>query len=208
MFRNRLRGYIDTAPTKEKRSLLSQLRAGTRAAHAAVDATTDLDRRLATRAGYADLVGDLYALHAGFEAALAASPGLQGALPGIDLQAGRSPLIERDLHALGRRSPVPVATGMTIDEPATALGCLYVIEGSARGGAVIAARAAATLGDDIPRAGIAGGPPAAAKARWAALSGEIDRAGDALDANARRRALNAALATFSAFEHRLTLTGS
>lgn len=191
-------------PAVATRSLLAELRAGTRDAHASAEAAARIDRRLATRAGYAALLGDLHALHAGFEADLDATPGLQDALPGIDLRGRRrAPLIARDLHALGHPVPTPAATGVAIDGPHAALGCLYVLEGSARGGAVIAARAAASLGADVPREGIAGGPPAVAAARWTALTDSLDRVGTGLDAAGRRRVLHAALGTFAAFRRRL-----
>ena len=183
-------------------SLLDELRSGTAAAHARVESRAGIERRLARPGGYASLLADLHALHAGFEDLLAAVPG-PDAMPPALLRPGRARLLARDLEALGHAPAAPQPPAVRIEGTAAALGCLYVLEGSARGGAVIAAAARRRLGAGVPCDGLTGGGPAAARARWALLAATLEAFGAAVGPAERGEAVRAALGTFAAFEQRL-----
>ncbi len=148
------------------------LKDGTAALHAAVERTPLSRRVLAPDVTLAD-----------YGAFLAATVRVLSPLAGrlaADADDGLGPLvaaIEADLADLGVTAgpPLPPQFGPTADTPAGRLGALYVAEGSAMGGAVIAAHLRRRLGE-----------PAVAASRY------LGRARD--DAGARWRAWKAAAA--------------
>lgn len=197
-------------PTITTPDLITDLRASTRALHAQIEAAVDIESRLATGSGYAALLAGLHGLHAGFEDALASVPGLARVRPPIDLGARRrSPLLAADLTELGVAVPAtaPIPADAVPGDVAGALGCLYVLEGSARGGAVIAAMAVERFGPTVARRGLEGDDPVAARVRWHGLLATLAAYGAESDEDERGRVIAAAQATFRAFEAGLTPQG-
>jgi heme oxygenase len=135
-------------------SLLTRLRQATGPQHEAVEALLKLDGEIA---------GPHYRrVLAGFALFLSAwEPAVRAALPG-DLQdwfdaRSRLGFLRQDLQALAVASPpasVGIVGALAIATPAEALGSMYVLEGSALGGQLIARTVARTLGL-TPQAGAA-----------------------------------------------------
>jgi heme oxygenase len=134
-------------------SFPQQLRAATADLHAAVEVVADLPGSVETVGDYGDLLSAFYAAHLRIEAAVEVRGSEQdwGDL-GIDVAGGRQlDLLTEDLVALGltpepRRSTEPV-----LNNPAEALGCVYVVEGSAIGRRILAPLLKKRLGD-VPSA--------------------------------------------------------
>jgi heme oxygenase len=130
--------------------LAAVLRERTRDAHEAVEAAFALDARLADRASYARLLLILRGVHLPAERMLARTEGWADLRPRIDpASRARAAALDDDLRLLG------VAAGDVPADPAGVslahgLGCLYVLEGSALGGQIIARVARRRLGDDVP----------------------------------------------------------
>lgn len=171
------------------------LRARTRAAHAHVETRVDAGARLRDRAAYRAWLELLLGFHT------AADPMLEerfGELP----PSGRRARLARDLTALGASATevaaVPAMDAAALPGPAGAAGVLYVVEGSALGGAVLGRRARAALGVTALSGGAfftGGGSPAP---RWRAVGAVLqERLGDAA---ALDDAVAGALGAFSAFE--------
>jgi heme oxygenase len=134
-------------------SLYERLRAATQPLHGELEEAVDIAERLKSREGYARHLVGLYRAHAAIEAALQAldfSPfGFVYPCP------YRSALLEDDLVVLGypadalRRVEPPQPPQLkTI--PA-GLGCLYVVEGSAKGARAILPAISSSLGLDAKR---------------------------------------------------------
>lgn len=146
-----------TPSEPQAEAALAALRRATRERHAAVDQLLDL-QRLTQRACYGRVLQVFEAFLAPWEQAVAA------ALPAEAdwlQQRSRLPMLRRDVAALGlpalARMPAPV---LLPSRPA-AWGSLYVVEGSALGGQVIArALGAAGIGPDSGAAYFHGWGPA------------------------------------------------
>ncbi len=129
--------------------LLERVRRETSGLHQDVEAATKLPGSVVTREDYVHLVRGLYGIHIAVEERLADPLLAQGWLEiGITLPAHRrSHLLSEDLDALGA-SPEEAAVQLTqLTGIGEALGCLYVVEGSALGGRVLAPAFRAVLGD-------------------------------------------------------------
>jgi len=112
-----------------------RLRDATRAPHLRLEERTDILARVADRASRAAVVQAFSRFHAELEAV--AAPWLSG-LPGLDFHARRrTPVLERDLAALGVAGAPPVASDLAAGSVGEALGLMYVAEGSTLGGRVI-----------------------------------------------------------------------
>ena len=131
---------------------LLQLRAGTQADHARMEA---LPRMRAVRGdaasleGYAELLALFYGYHEPIERRLAASSAW--ARHGFDFQARRKlALIARDLRHLGWSeaaiAALPRHTPPDLPCDGAALGCLYVLEGATLGAQLLARHVAERLG--------------------------------------------------------------
>jgi heme oxygenase len=133
-----------------KESLHERLRAATRPLHEELEQAVRIGERLETRAGYVSHLLQLWRLHTSVETAL------------LDLDfspAGfvypfpyRAALLEADLAFLGMSStrlttlPLPPAPGLS--SLAAGLGCIYVVEGSAKGARAILPDIKAAFGFD------------------------------------------------------------
>jgi heme oxygenase (biliverdin-IX-beta and delta-forming) len=183
--------------------LSARLRASTHMVHAATESAFRLDRWLADRDSYADLLTLLRGFHGAAESALARITGWDVLAPSIDLAARRRAFrIDQDLAELGRPGPAPVRVravdSMRLTSVADGLGCLYVIEGSSLGGRLIAARARAVLGPRLPTAFFAD-PDRNTGQDWNALRASLDAFGEDADAASNRGVIDAAHRTFVAF---------
>jgi heme oxygenase len=174
------------------------LRDRTRGAHERVEARVDAPARLADRSAYRSWLDLLLGFHAATDAVLEIAFAETGLPP-----SGRVQRLRRDLAALGASAAeiaaVPQLDPAWIAGGASACGTLYVVEGSALGGAVLGRQARAEL-DVTPLSGAAffsgAGSPAP---RWRAVCAVLDdRLGD--DDDARVVAVGGALAAFAAFE--------
>lgn len=130
--------------------LLSELRRRTREHHAAIEALLALDE-VPGRARYGAILCGFDAFMRPWEAAVrrALPPRLQ---PWFDARQ-RAPLLRADLAHLGLKTPAPLerrgaqaVAALPLADLAQALGSMYVIEGSALGGQVIAPRLQRGLG--------------------------------------------------------------
>jgi heme oxygenase len=177
-------------------SLHQRLRAATAAAHEDLERSLGWEARVATVAGYRDLLARFRGFHAVYE------PAIGAALADEAFFAPRRRLarLDADLRHLGvatdldalSRPPAP-----TLTEPGAAIGALYVLEGSTLGGQMIGRRIAALHGFDAEtgcRYYLAHGSRTGAM--WAAFRARLDALADGPEAEAA--AIGAANATFDA----------
>ncbi len=157
-----------------------------------------------TRAAYARLLLRLLGLHAQCERRMEAhlgSPLL--AWQDIGQRRARSARLRDDLCHLGvgfaamataETADVPLPP---IESPAAALGCAWVVEGSALGGRVLARRFSALADASWASAGLFFRPPPRQQDRWAACCAAVeDCGGDLAQVEAMTKA---AVGTFAAF---------
>ena len=169
------------------------LRDATRPHHERVEAAVDLPARTRDRATYRALLASLYSLFGPLEEQLAGLPWREA---GLDFAAHRrAHLLRADIADLGGapEAVAPAALPRT-DGLAAGLGALYVLEGSALGGKIIAREAEAALGlGGVGTSFFRGGDGAT----WRAFGRALDAALDTPDRF--RRARHAAEQTFDAF---------
>ncbi len=128
---------------------LARLRAACVPAHRALESDGVFARILAPDVGLADyrcLLHTWQGFLSGAEPALRAALTRQGLMPAY---LARMPRLEADLAALGWTRLAPSPAPPVIDSRGRALGLLYVLEGSALGGRVIARHLARTLGPAV-----------------------------------------------------------
>ena len=190
-----------TNPAPASNPLLDALRARTEDDHRRTEDAVDIDAHLADRNLYRRLLERFWGFYAPLEAALAAVAWPDGTAPaGIGAKA---PLLAADLKALGATDPgaLPLCTDLPpVRHWGEAIGCHYVLEGSALGGRVILKR--------MRREAEAGGEalPAAFFSAYGDATGEHWRAfcsflrSHSGDGDVLARAPAAAAATFSALE--------
>ncbi len=180
--------------------LSAQLREQTRAAHVAAELAFALDERLTGRGTYAALLLALRGFYRPLETALVDVPGWDRLSPVVDVRARcRAARLDEDLGRLGwdgGRS-ARVMTPPAFASLAQALGCLYVLEGSALGGQIVARQARRTLGDDVPVGFFASAGRVALSADWRTLQAALDAFG-AADSAIRPTVVAAAQETFDA----------
>ncbi|WP_201836331.1 biliverdin-producing heme oxygenase [Microvirga zambiensis] len=128
-------------------TLLERLKIETRPAHDRIEAAIDLDRRIASRDAYRDLLSRFYGFHRAWES--------DAADVARDHSFFRSrcktQLLEKDLAALGLEpeeiEALPQCSPlMPLPAPEAVLGSMYVVEGSTLGGAIIAREVERKLG--------------------------------------------------------------
>ena len=189
--------------------LARHLREATRDAHRDAEEAFDLDSRTASRREYAGLLLALHAFHSCAEQRLRAVDGWDALGPPVDLAAReRASLLEQDLAHLG----VPVSppafpvTLPSLESLPAALGCLYVLEGSRLGGALVARRAVSALGADLPVTFFSsGGRPTGAD--WRSFQRSLDGFGATAGDGGAGAAVATARHTFSAFVECLRTRG-
>jgi len=194
-------------------ALLSRLRAETHAAHDRIENLPELcclmAPDLSTRA-YVQALSGLHAFHGrvmaslprvpdGFLAPLVAQGDIEA--PGAHtLQALAEDLLWFGLPTPGR---MPAISGL--HDAASALGALYVAEGSALGARVIGRAVALSLGVSPGKGGsFFCGPTAdVARLRWRSFCAVLARAEPCLDADGTARVIAGALATFAGLAYTL-----
>lgn len=119
--------------------LLQRLRAETAEAHASLEAALDILAEPLRQDRFARLLERFWGFHAAWEPALARALGDDAFLA----PRGKLALLQRDLVALGRtadqieRLPLCLEAARLTADHGSALGSLYVMEGSTLGGQVI-----------------------------------------------------------------------
>ena len=128
-------------------TLLKRLKVETREAHDRIEAAIDLERRIASRDAYRDLLARFYGFHMAWESEAAA------VAPDRDFFQSRckTQLLARDLETLGLGSDDIIRLPrcqplMPLPAPEAVLGSMYVVEGSTLGGAIIAREVENRLG--------------------------------------------------------------
>ena len=121
-------------------SFPQQLQAATADLHGAVEAVADRPGSVQTLGDYSDLLSALYVAHHQLEATLAVPLWDEDwSELGIDFGAHRRlDRLTEDLQALGRLPDPGPPVDLVLSSPAEALGCAYVVEGSAIGPRVLA----------------------------------------------------------------------
>ena len=127
-------------PQLASATMRERLRAETAALHAEVERCLDLAAQLRSVDSYANLLATLFGYHEPLERAAAGAPTPE---PPLGFSPwGRAALLARDLRAL---RPYAEVSGVrrcarlpALDRPEHVTGCVYVVEGSALGGQVIA----------------------------------------------------------------------
>ncbi len=169
---------------------MAELKERTRGRHHAIEALVDIERRVATRAGYRELLVAFHRFHAAFEPALRAIEPLFIGLGDLEERA-KLPLLRADLAALGAApDPRPLVLPQ-LDGLDAALGALYVTEGATLGGAQISRIAAREVGTEA--LAFFGSYGARRGTMWRAFGRAVDR--HVVD---RDRAVRAAEDTFDA----------
>jgi diguanylate cyclase (GGDEF)-like protein len=189
-------------------ALSAQLRARTRVAHQAVEGALALDQALADRRAYGHLLAALRGFYAPLEVALENVTGWDDLTPPIDLRRRRrAALLDDDVRRLGVQGREDATQRVGTDRPAdlaaigtlaAGLGCLYVLEGSALGGRIVAQRARAELGQDLPVSFFASTARADLSGDWRALRAALDAFGASRGRIAAEETTDAALRTFAA----------
>jgi len=190
-----------------------QLRTETRPAHVAVEALFALEARLHNWITYASLLVMLRDFYGPAEDALARLRGWDQLRPSIDLHGRRrAGLIDDDLGvlaaagvpALDAPDPVTCELGSLAD----GLGCLYVLEGSALGGRIVARRARLALGTGLPVAFFTGAGRSDLRATWSSLVRTIDTFGAQQPIGVRSAVVDAAQVAFVSLGDRLAFQGA
>lgn len=120
--------------------LSARLKSETHATHDRLDRSIMDAASFASLDGYRRFLRVQCAFHGEIDA-LYADPALQALLPGL-AERRRLPLIQADLADIGEGESMPAASVQPIADPATALGWLYVAEGSNLGAALLRKEAA------------------------------------------------------------------
>lgn len=128
-------------------TLLERLKRETRSAHDRIEKALDLDRRIATREAYTNLLIRFYGFHSAWENAAAVIASDRCFFE----SRCKARLLVKDLEALGvpRQDVIRLPQCdplMPLPSPTAVLGSMYVVEGSTLGGAIIAREVELKLG--------------------------------------------------------------
>jgi heme oxygenase (biliverdin-IX-beta and delta-forming) len=126
-----------------------RLRTETAEWHDHVESVADLPGSISTRDEYVSMLSRLYQLHSPLEAELAAPRFRRGwRSVGVEMSVHRrAHLLADDLMGLGATTPTRSPATAPWATFARALGCLYVLEGSALGGRTVAQFVRAAIGE-------------------------------------------------------------
>ncbi|MDO9353133.1 MAG: biliverdin-producing heme oxygenase [Solirubrobacteraceae bacterium] len=175
---------------------MESLRAATRERHTRIEARVDAENSFASIGTYREFLTRLYGFHAPFSLKLEAR---SSAFPELLPLPPRADLLALDLLVLGTEaSTLPVCTDLpTFASDAEAVGGLYVVEGSALGGAVLARLAGRKLelDQDTGTAFLSGSE--GLSARWKLLIARIDSTAEQHGADG---IIDGACRTFDAME--------
>lgn len=177
---------------------LSQwLKTETHDAHALLDGTIMARAGFASREGYCRFLAVQHRFHADI-AGLYADPGLAALIPGLAAR-DRSAAIAADLADLAAGQPDIAPAPAPADDLPTALGWLYVAEGSKLGGALLRKEAAALGLSDSHGARHLAPAPGGPAAHWRAFTGALDAV--VLHDDERSRAVAGARSAFARFQN-------
>lgn len=155
--------------------LTAELRDRTRDLHAALDAALPLMSPTLTRDEYAQTIARMHAWWSPTERR--AHEILRAGAFDVPLRE-RTPALAADLDAIGNPPPEGADTMAlpALDSLERAIGCLYVLEGSALGGQFISRHVAQALGlTGASGCSFFSGDPADVGRRWREVCGAIDR---------------------------------
>ena len=183
--------------------LLEQLRAGTREAHDRIEAIPGLGILLApglSAGAYIAALKALYAFQSGMHKRL---PKLLDGVAGLNWpDADVLRALEDDLVWFGAALPRPAAPPRSINDSCTALGALYLLEGSQLGGRVIGKSVVKSLSVSPGRGGsfFCGRTADNARQRWQEFCTVLAQEGARLDASGCARVVSGASASFAFLE--------
>jgi heme oxygenase len=128
-------------------TLLERLKTETRPAHDRIEEAMDLDRRIASRDSYKNLLIRFYGFHNAWEKAA----GTVASDRAFFERRCKTTLLSKDLVALGLNEDDIIRLPqcdplMPLPSSAAVLGSMYVVEGSTLGGAIIAREVERKLG--------------------------------------------------------------
>ncbi len=183
---------VSIAPANPSRS--QRLKAATHGTHERLDQRIMRGDPFASLDNYRRFLRVQYRFHRDL-AVLYTLPVLQALLPDL-AERQRLHELEQDLRDLGEPVPADERSALTADiDPATALGWLYVVEGSNLGAAILF-KLAARLGLDATHGArhLAGHPGGRAR-HWRRFTEALD--GNALDAEQEQRLIDGATQAFT-----------
>ncbi|MEP7313935.1 MAG: biliverdin-producing heme oxygenase [Pseudomonadota bacterium] len=184
-------------------SAIAELRTATWPAHQRLDKRIDFKARLATAGTYRAHVAQMWGFYVGLEPSLGRG-GLRHYLSDYESRH-KAPLLERDLIAMGvERTAVAQypRSDFTPDfeDPASAFGCAYVLEGATLGGRFLLPLVQTRLGLTAENgAAFLASYGEFVQERWRAFGAALDVC--CAPERRRIRAAEAASATFTALEH-------
>ena len=187
----------------ERTTLLVELRHGTRAAHMRMETNAALAALMSpdlSSVEYVFALRGLQRLHAGIAARLRTVPEFQPI--GCTFDAARLARLDEDLAWFNARPAPPLNMSRCIIDEGSALGALYVLEGSALGARIIAKAVRASLAVEPGKGGsfFCSATADTARRRWVIMSECINRFGASMDAAKRHAVIKSANAVFSALE--------
>lgn len=184
---------MSASPMLLELSRSQRLKAATHGTHERLDQRIMRGQPFASLENYRRFLRVQYRFHRDL-AVLYSLPALQGLLPDL-AERQRLQQLQQDLLDLGEALPADDNAALSSDiDPATALGWLYVVEGSNLGAAILF-KLAAKIGLDANHGArhLAGHPDGRAR-HWRRFTEALD--GNALDAEQEQRLVAGATAAF------------
>lgn len=184
---------MSASPILLELSRSQRLKAATHGTHERLDQRIMRGQPFASLENYRRFLRVQYRFHRDL-AVLYSLPSLQGLLPDL-AERQRLQQLQQDLLDLGEALPADDHAALSSDiDPATALGWLYVVEGSNLGAAILF-KLAAKIGLDANHGArhLAGHPDGRAR-HWRRFTEALD--GNALDAEQEQRMVAGATAAF------------
>ena len=183
-------------------SAMAELRAATWPSHQRLDKRIDFKARLATVGSYREYMERMWGFYVSIEARLAS--GVFGSWLTDYAARHKAPLLERDILALGAESSAFAVLPRcpfvpACNDPQTAFGCAYVLEGATLGGRTLMPVVETRLGLTAKNgAAFLGSYGNAVGDMWHGFGQALEQC--CSTGQYRKRAAEAASATFSALE--------